>query len=166
MKKIRYTLWVAAILMIGLVFIQNQALYSTQQSLSLNLLLFDIALPPLPNGAILLFFFLSGILLAAGSNLAGRFKTRSALKRCNATGDGSIEKIGALKTQLEQMKSRSMSKTAFKPSFREQAEGGDHVQGPRNGARSLRPKEARHALKCLSVDEHINCDDITVGEIT
>jgi len=166
MKKIRYTLWAAAILMIGLLFIQNQALYSTQQSLSLNLLLFDIALPPLPNGAILLFFFLSGILLAAGSSLTGRFKTRRALKRCNATGDGYIDKIAVLKTQLDQMKDRSMSKTAFKPSLREQAEGGDHVQGPRKGISPLSPKDARHVAKCYSADEHINCDDVPVGEIT
>lgn len=127
MKNILYTLWVAVILMIGLVFIQNQALYSTQQSLSLNLLLFDIALPPLPNGAILLFFFFSGILLAAASSLVGRFKTRKALKRCNASGDGYIDKIGGLKNQLDRMNSRNTTKTAHKPSGLGQSIGGDHA---------------------------------------
>ena len=116
MKKIIYIFWVAVILMIGLLFIQNQSLYSTKQSLSLNLLLFDIALPPLPNGAILLFFFFGGILLSATSSVIGRFKTRKALKRCNATGDGYIDKIGVLKTQLDQMKNRHTPRTAFKPS--------------------------------------------------
>jgi len=127
MKKIIYIFWVAVILMIGLLFIQNQSLYSTEQSLSLNLLLFDITLPPLSNGAILLFFFFSGILLSFASGLISRFKTRKALKRCNATGDGYIDKIGVLKTQLDQMNSRNPPKTAFKPSVIAQATNRDHA---------------------------------------
>jgi uncharacterized integral membrane protein len=127
MKKILYTMWGAVILMIGLVFIQNQSLYMTNQSLSLNLLLFDIALPPLPNGVILLFFFFGGILLGAASSVIGRVKTRKALKRCNATGDGYIDKIGVLKNQLDRMNSRNTLKAAHKPSGLGQAIGGDHA---------------------------------------
>ena len=127
MKKILYITWGAVILMIGLVFIQNQSLYMTHQSLSLNLLLFDIALPPLPNGVILLFFFFGGILLAAASSLVGRFKTRRALKRCSATGDGYIDKIGVLKDQLDRMNSRNTPKAVRKPSVLGQATGGDHA---------------------------------------
>ena len=127
MKKILYIIWVAVVLMIGLLFIQNQSLYSTKQILSLNMLLFDITLPPISNGIILLFFFFSGILLSAASSLIGRFKTRKALKRCNATGDGYIDKIGALKTQLDQMKDRHTPKTAFKPSVMDKTAGSDHV---------------------------------------
>jgi hypothetical protein len=113
--------------MIGLLFIQNESLSLTEQTLSLNLFLFEISLPPIPNGAILVLFFFSGILLSAASSLVGRFKTRKALKRCNATGDGYIDKIGALKTQLDQMNSRHTPKTAFKPSDMGQAIGGDHA---------------------------------------
>jgi uncharacterized integral membrane protein len=127
MRKIIYIVWVTVILMIGLVLIQNQSLYSTEQSLSLNLLLFDIVLPPLPNGVILLFFFFGGILLSAAGSMIGRFKARKALKRCNATGDGYIDKIGALKTQLDEMKSRSNPKTTFKSSLMNPAAGGDHA---------------------------------------
>lgn len=127
MKKILYTIWIAVILMNGLMFIQNQSLYLAKQSFSLNLLLFDIALPPLPNGAFLLLFFFSGILLGAASSLIGRFKIRKELKRCNATGDGYIDKIGVLKTQLEQMNSRNTPKTAFNPAVMGQATGGDHA---------------------------------------
>jgi len=127
MKKILSIIWVAVILTIGILFIQNQALYMAEQSLSLDLLLFDIALPPLPNGAILLAFFIGGILLSAASSVIGRLKTRKALKRCNATGDGYIDKIGALKNQLDEMKSRNTPKTAFKPSDMGQATGRDHA---------------------------------------
>jgi len=127
MKKILYIFWIAVILVIGLLFIQNQSFYLNQQSLSLNLLLFDITLPPISNGAILLFFFFSGILLSAASSLVGRFKTRKALKRCNATGDGYINKIVALKTQLDQMNSRSTHKTAFKRSEMDKTAGGEHA---------------------------------------
>jgi uncharacterized integral membrane protein len=127
MRKIIYIVWVTVILMIGLVLIQNQSLYSTEQSLSLNLLLFDIVLPPLPNGVILLFFFFGGILLSAAGSMIGRLKTRKALKRCKATGDGYIDKIGVLKNQLDEMKSRSNPKTTFKSSLMNPAAGGDHA---------------------------------------
>lgn len=127
MKKILYIIWVAVVLMIGLLFIQNQSLYLTKQSLSLNLLLVDITLPPISNGIILLIFFFGGILLSAASSLIGRFKTRKALKRCKASGDGYIDKIGALKTQLDQMKDRHAPKTAFKPSVMDKTAGSGHV---------------------------------------
>ena len=127
MKKLIMILWITVILVIGLLFIQNQSLYLTKQSLNLNMLLVDITLPPISNGIILLFFFFSGILLSAASSLIGRFKTRKALKRCNATGDGYIDKIGALKTQLDQMKDRHTPKTAFKPSVMDKTAGSDHV---------------------------------------
>jgi len=127
MKKLITILWITVILVIGLVFIQNQSLYLTKQSIGLNLLLFDIALPPISNGIILLFFFFSGILLSAASSLIGRFKTRKALKRCKATGDGYIDKIGALKTQLDEMKSHSTTRTTFKSSLMNPAAGGDHA---------------------------------------
>jgi uncharacterized integral membrane protein len=127
MKKILYIIWVAVVLMIGLLFIQNQSLYLTKQSLSLNLLLFDIALPPISNGVILLIFFFGGILLSAASSMIARFKTRKALKRCKATGDGYIDKIGALKTQLDRIKDRHTPKTAFKPSVMDTTAGSDHL---------------------------------------
>jgi uncharacterized integral membrane protein len=127
MRKIIYIVWVTVILMIGLVLIQNQSLYSTKQSLSLNMLLVDITFPPISNGVILLIFFFGGILLSAAGSMIGRFKARKALKRCNATGDGYIDKIGALKTQLDEMKSRSNPKTTFKSSLMNPAAGGDHA---------------------------------------
>ena len=127
MKKIIYIIWVTVILTIGLLFIQNQSLFWTTQRLELNLLFFDIALPPLPNGAILLSFFFSGILLSAAGSMMGRLKTRKALKRCKATGDGYIDKIGVLKNQLDEMKSHSTPKTTFKSSLMNPAAGGDHA---------------------------------------
>jgi uncharacterized integral membrane protein len=127
MKKLIIIIWLTAILVIGLVFIQNQGFSLAEQRLSLNLLLFDIALPPLPNGAILLAFFIGGILLSAASSVVGRFKTRKALKRCKATGDGYIDKIGALKNQLDEMKSHNIPQTTFKSSLMNPAAGGDHA---------------------------------------
>ena len=166
MKKIIYIIWVAVILMIGLVFIQNQPLYLTDHSLSLNLLLFDIALPPISNGAILLFFFFSGVLLSAASGLVGRFKARKALKRCNATGDGYIDKIGMLKNQLEQKKNSMAPKAASNPPIVKNTADGDHAQASSRGTRSVGTKDARLNTKRLRADEHNYLDDITIGEMT
>lgn len=127
MKKLVIILWLAAILVIGLVFIQNQDFALADQSLSLNLVLFEIALPPLPNGAILLVFFIGGVMLSAAGSMIGRLKSRKALKRCNATGDGYIDKIGVLKNQLDELKSRNTPKTTFKSSLMNPAAGGDHA---------------------------------------
>lgn len=110
MKKFIILLWMAAILVIGLIFIQNQALYLTEQRLTLDLFLYKISFPPLHNGAIILLFFSSGVLLSAASRLIGAFKARNTLKKCKATGEGYIEKIGELKTQVDQMKSRNAPK--------------------------------------------------------
>ena len=106
MKKLALFLWIAAFSVIGLIFIQNQALYFTEQRLSINLLLYDISLPPLHNGTIILIFFFSDALLSYASRFSGPFKARHALKKCKATGEGYIDKIGELKSQIDQMKSR------------------------------------------------------------
>ena len=127
MKKLALFLWAAAILIIGLIFIQNQALYLTEQRLSLNLLLYDISLPPLHNGTIILIFFFSGALLSYASRFTDPFKARHALKKCKATGEGYLDKIGELKSQIDQMKSRGTPKGAgFKSSAMDTMPGADH----------------------------------------
>ena len=110
MKKLALILWVAAISVIGLIFIQNQALYFTEQRLSLNLLLYDISFPPLHNGTVILIFFFSGALLSYAIRFTGPFKARHALKKCKDTGEGYLDKIGKLKSQIDQMKSRGTTK--------------------------------------------------------
>ena len=110
MNKLRITIWIAAILTIGLVFIQNQALYLAEQRLSINLFLYEFSFPVLKNGTIILFFFFGGVLLTAAGSLFGRFKTSKALKKCKISGEGYLDKIGELKTQLDQMKVRYSSK--------------------------------------------------------
>ena len=127
MKKLTAFIWLAAILVIGLIFIQNQALYFTEQKISLNLLLYEISFPSLHNGTIILFFFFSGALLSAAGRLVGRFKAHNALKKCKTTGEGYIDKIGELKTQIDQLKSRAPKGVVLKSSNRDKKPGDDHV---------------------------------------
>ena len=112
MKKMIFLLWMVAILAIVLIFMQNQALYLTEQKLSLNLILYKISFPPLHNGSIILLFFAFGVLLSAAGRLFGVFKARKALKKCESTGQGYIDKIGELKNQVDQMKIRGGPKAA------------------------------------------------------
>jgi len=127
MKKLTLILWIAAVSVIGLIFIQNQALYFTEQRLSINLLLYDISFPPLHNGTIILIFFFSGALLSYASRFSGPFKARHALKKCKATGEGYIDKIGELKSQIDQMKNRGTPQgVGHKSSALNTVPGGDH----------------------------------------
>jgi len=128
MKKLTLILWIAAISAIGLIFIQNQALYLTEQRLSLNFLLYDISFPPLHNGTIILIFFFSGALLSYATRFLGPFKARHALKKCKATGEGYIDKIGELKSQIDQIKSRGTPQgVGLKSSGLNTLPGGDHT---------------------------------------
>lgn len=110
MKNLTIIFWIVVILTIGLVFVQNQALFLAEQNLSINLFLYEFSLPSLKNGTILVFFFFCGALLTEISSLIGRFKTRQALKKCKISGEGYLDKIGELKTQLDQLKVRYSSK--------------------------------------------------------
>lgn len=105
MKKLLMLVWIAATLAVGLIFIQNQGLYLTEQKLSLNLFLYEISFPALQNGVIILLAFFSGVVLAAMSSMFGRLEKRNALKKCRAIGEGYLEKIGELKTLIDQMQS-------------------------------------------------------------
>jgi uncharacterized integral membrane protein len=125
MKKFRMLLWIAATLAIGLIFIQNQGLYMTEQKLSLNLFLYEISFPTLQNGVIILLAFFSGVVLAAMSSLFGRLEKRNALKKCRAIGEGYLEKIGELKVLIEQMKSGKPTRAAVFKSPQ-----GDRQTGP------------------------------------
>ena len=110
MKKMIYLLWMVAIFAIVLIFIQNQSLYLTEQRLSLDLFLYKISFPPIHNGSIILLFFAFGVLLSAAGRLFGAFKARKALKKCESTGEGYVDKIGELKTQVDKMKIRGAPK--------------------------------------------------------
>jgi hypothetical protein len=106
MKKLKIFFWIVTLLTIGLVFIQNRALFLAEQSLSIKLFLYEFSLPALKNGTILLFIFFCGALLAEISSLLGRFKARKALRKCKINVEGYLEKIGELNTQLDQLKVR------------------------------------------------------------
>jgi uncharacterized integral membrane protein len=125
MKKLRMLLWIAATLAIGLIFIQNKGLYLTEQTLSLNLFLYEISFPALQNGVIILLAFFSGVVLAAMSSVSGRLERRNALKKCRALGEGYLEKIGELKTRIDQMKSGKPSRASVFNAPR-----GDRPTGP------------------------------------
>lgn len=113
MKKLTIYSWIAATLAIGLLFIQNQALFLAEQRLGLNLLGYEIAFPHVHNGVIILLAFFSGALLTGASSLTGRFTRRRALKKCMTTGEGYLDKIGELKTLIDQLKGGHATKGAF-----------------------------------------------------
>lgn len=117
MRPFILSLWIMTIVAFILVLIQNQALLISEQTLHINLVLHQFSLPAVPNGLIILFFFIIGALLSYATVTVSRFRARRALKKCRALADGYIDKIGELKTQIDQLKDRCGRQNAgFKPS--------------------------------------------------
>lgn len=125
MKKLILFLWVFTLMITGLVFIQNQTLFITEQSISINLVLHQFSFPAVQNGLIILLFFFIGVLLSFATVTVSRFRARNALKKCRTLGDGYVDRIGELKVQIEQLKNRCDLKDAgFRSSAIGTASGG------------------------------------------
>ena len=117
MKPFILSLWIMTIVVFILVLVQNQALLISEQTLHINLVLHQFSLPAVPNGIIILFFFIIGALLSYVTATISRFRARKALKKCRALTDGYLDKIGELKNQIDQLKDRCGKQNAgFKPS--------------------------------------------------
>jgi uncharacterized integral membrane protein len=65
MKKIKLTLWVAALAALALVMIQNWAFFRSDQALHLNLYYYRYQLPDWPVAVLFLSAFISGCLMSA-----------------------------------------------------------------------------------------------------
>ena len=110
-------MWIMTIVVFSLVFTQNQALLTSEQSLHINLVLYQFTIPAVHNGFVILFFFGVGALLSYATATVSRFRAWKALKKCRASADGYLDRIGELKNQIDQLKNRCGKQNAgFKPS--------------------------------------------------
>lgn len=79
--KIRLTIWILVIAVIGILIYQNREFYLGEQILSLNLLVARWDTPPIAHATQVLLAFLAGMLLSSISLYHERIKMRRQLKK-------------------------------------------------------------------------------------
>ncbi len=106
MKKIKLFLGFIILVFAGLVVYQNREYFFTFQALSLSLGVetWHWTAPAVQNIAYYGAFLLIGFLVAGFYGLAAKMKSKKLIKSLNATIESHLEKIAALKKDLEKYK--------------------------------------------------------------
>ncbi len=100
MKKVKFIFWLLVAGLAALILYQNWRFVIHEQPFHINLGLYSYQTPPIPNIALLLGFFVAGLLVAILFMLPGRFKARKANKALNQKIKLQNEKNEALEQEL------------------------------------------------------------------
>mgnify|MGYP003564629394 CR=1 FL=1 len=100
MKKIKIAFWVAVIVLLALLIIQNQAFFFEKTSFFLDFYYKKYQTPRVPNVILFLLFFFTGLLIAYIYSLFGQFKVKKTLKNLNGTIQSQMEVISGLKSDI------------------------------------------------------------------
>jgi uncharacterized integral membrane protein len=105
MNKTKLVLWLIVAAFLGLVIFQNESFFMEQQSLRLNLWIFNEWMSPeLPVAVIALGFLVFGLILAYLFGLPGRFNARKSIKRLNATVSSQTDELDKLNKEMNALK--------------------------------------------------------------
>ena len=105
MRKATLIIWVIIFGILALVIFQNQDFFMKNQSLRINLGIIDeYNTPEIPIAILLLFFFLSGIVIAYLFNIAPRYKANRTNKKLNAAVAAHNNEVTELKRELNTLK--------------------------------------------------------------
>ena len=111
MKKIKLTLWVAALAALALVMIQNWTFFRSDQSLHLNLFYSQYQLPEWPVAVLFLSVFIFGCLMSCLSVLPGRIQSGLRIKRLNTALAACTKKISEIQNASNPGNSPEKSKS-------------------------------------------------------
>jgi len=81
----------------ALIIYQNREFYLREQTLTLNLYVAELGLPPLANVTQALLFFLAGIVLACVSLYHERFQLRQEIKNLNTAFQSCAQQVTSMK---------------------------------------------------------------------
>ena len=115
MKRFRTILWGMIFFFIALVIYQNKEFFLASHSFRIDLLFLNFKTPELPAAVPFIAFFFAGLLVAYFFNLSERYRARKTIKSLNSSLDGQLEKISALKKDLEQLRPGSLRTDAERP---------------------------------------------------
>jgi uncharacterized integral membrane protein len=104
MKKVKIVVLLVILGLIALIGVQNRDFILVTQQFSINLLFFNYQSPEIPNFALLIAFFMAGLLLAYFSSLMERFRARRVIKDLTGQVNAGREKSEALEKELAGLK--------------------------------------------------------------
>ena len=104
MGKFRTGIWIVIIVLLMLLFFQNQSVFTSSRSLQMDLYVVKYQTPELPDGLYYLVTLLIGLLIAYLFALGDRFKSRRAIRSLSATIDSHRQEVTTLKKEIEELK--------------------------------------------------------------
>ena len=104
MGKFRTGIWIVIIVLLMLLFFQNQSVFLSSRSLQMDLYVVKYQTPELPDGLYYLATLIIGLLIAYLFALADRFKARRAIKSLSANIDFHRQEVTTLKKEIEELK--------------------------------------------------------------
>ncbi|MEJ2155771.1 MAG: hypothetical protein P8X96_10570 [Desulfobacteraceae bacterium] len=110
MKKLKYAFWLIIIGFFGVVIAQNWDYFTTENSLKLNLYVYNEPIPPMTNGAIIAICVGVSVLIMLLFYFASRYETYRAKKTINSLRHGMEEgkkSISDLQHEVELLKGGS-----------------------------------------------------------
>ena len=110
MKKLKYVVWLLLIALFGVVIAQNWDYIATENSLKLNLFIYNEPIPPLTNGAIIAICVGISVMIMMLFYFASRYEAYRAKKTIKTLRNGmeeSQKSIADLKQEVELLKGGS-----------------------------------------------------------
>ena len=104
MNKIRTGIWIVILVLLMVLFFQNQSIFTSPQTLKMDLPFVKYQTPQLPNGLYYLATLIIGLLISYLFGLADRFKARRAIKSLSATIDSHRQEMTTLKKEIGELK--------------------------------------------------------------
>ena len=104
MGKFRTGIWIVIIVLLMLLFFQNQSVFLSSRSLQMDLYVVKYQTPELPAGLYYLATLIIGLLVAYLFGLGDRFKSRRAIKSLSATIVSHRQEVTTLKKEIEELK--------------------------------------------------------------
>jgi uncharacterized integral membrane protein len=99
MKKIKYFLWFVIIVLLGIFIYQNNAYFTAENSVAINLGFYEGESAELPNIVYFAIVFAVGFLLALILNFSKNYQKRKTIKELN-------EKINSDKKRIDELEAR------------------------------------------------------------
>lgn len=118
MKKLKYVVWLLLIAFFGVVIAQNWDYITTENSLKLNLFIYNKPIPPLTNGAIIAICVGVSVMIMMLFYFASRYESYRAKKTIKILRNGmeeSQKSIADLKQEVELLKGGSPAPLADLP---------------------------------------------------
>jgi uncharacterized integral membrane protein len=104
MNKIRTGIWIVILVLLMVLFFQNQSIFLSSRTLQMDLYFVKYQTPELPDGLYYLATLIIGLLISYLFGLGDRFKARRAIKSLSATIDSHRQEMTTLKKEIGELK--------------------------------------------------------------